>query len=378
MISIAASTKPSSFGTDTSTLTAYNRGIKNRVIPEVNVPYNEPTDLASINYNIGLNLGKLTPYFAGLESYFIDGFWFFDKEKIASFDVAKSGDYKNTLKDLIATTKNFFNDANKFSAIIPTKLTFTIDGIGGIIIGTLFKIPPKFIPAGYKGTKGIGRQLGYIVTNLGHNLQNGDWTTDIIAQTIILENVKDEGIGFDYSQILVPLPDGGVEIGVTGPINKGTPSTTKVPDDLKPIGNGEITEDKLKAISTQPKYKLYTAAADAFVQMETDAKKAGFTLPLTSAYRTLAEQEKVYKDYNGVGVAPVGTSPHGWGIAIDISPSHFGGVKRTTSSRVNEVQRQTKLYKWLETNAAKYNFYNPPALQDGQGYDEWWHWEWWG
>jgi hypothetical protein len=27
--------------------------------------------------------------------------------------------------------------------------------------------------------------------------------------------------------------------------------------------------------------------------METDAKKAGFTLPLTSAYRTLAEQEKV-------------------------------------------------------------------------------------
>jgi D-alanyl-D-alanine carboxypeptidase len=202
--------------------------------------------------------------------------------------------------------------------------------------------------------------------------------SSLYKETKLLENVKDEGIGFDYSQILVPLPDGGVEIGVTGPINKGTPSTTKVPDDLKPIGNGEITEDKLKTISTQPKYKLYTAAADAFVQMETDAKKAGFTLPLTSAYRTLTDQERVYKEYNGVGVAPVGTSPHGWGIAIDISPSHFGGVKRTTSSRVNEVQRQTKLYKWLETNAAKYNFYNPPALQDGQGYDEWWHWEWWG
>lgn len=379
MISIAASTRPSSLGTDTSTLTAYNRGIQNRIIPEIAPPYPEDSNnLATLNYNIGLNLGKLTPYFAGLESYFIDGFWFFDKEKISSFDVAKSSDYKNTLKDLIATTKNFFNDPNKFSAIIPTKLSFTIDGIGGIIIGNLFKVPASFLPSGYKGNKKIGRQLGYIVTNLGHSIQNGDWTTEVTAQTIILENAIAEGAEFDYNKILVPLPDGGTAIGALGPVNSGTPSTTKVPSDLKPLGNGKITEDKLKTISTQPTYKLYPPAADAFIRMEADAKKAGFTLPLTSAYRTLARQEEVYKDYNGVGVAPAGSSPHGWGIAIDITPSHFGGVKRTTSPRVNEVQRQTPLYKWLEANASKYNFFNPPALQDGQGYDEWWHWEWWG
>jgi hypothetical protein len=376
MISIAASTKPSSFGTDTSTLTAYNRGIKNRIIPEIIPPYYENTDLASINYNIGVNLGKLTPYFVGLESYFIDGFWFFDKEKISSFDVAKSGDYKDTLKDLIATTKNFFADLNKFSAIIPTKLTFTIDGIGGIIIGTLFKIPPGFMPAGYKGSKGIGRQLGYIVTNLGHNIQSGDWTTDIIAQTIILEDAKDEGIGFDYSQILVSLPDGRIAIGASTPISRGT-VTTKVPISLDGEINGDIDEYYLATISTQPKYKLYSIAADLFIRMEADAKKAGFTLPIVSAYRTVADQERVYKQYDGVGVALPGTSPHGWAIAIDINPSHFGGIKRTTNTRINEIQRQTKLYKWLEANASKYNFYNPPALQDGQGYDEWWHWEYW-
>jgi hypothetical protein len=62
-----------------------------------------------------------------------------------------------------------------------------MDGIGGLIIGHIFKIPEELLPRGYKGET-LGSKLGHIVTSIGHSVSNNDWTTNIDAQTIVLDN----------------------------------------------------------------------------------------------------------------------------------------------------------------------------------------------
>ena len=63
----------------------------------------------------------------------------------------------------------------------------------------------------------------------------------------------------------------------------------------------------------------------------------------------------------GVAAAPPGTSKHGWGQAIDASG--FG------NGPGNEK------FDWMEANAGKYGWVNPPwAKKAGAGYEPW-HWE---
>jgi lysozyme family protein len=66
-----------------------------------------------------------------------------------------------------------------------------IDGIGGIVIGNLFKINNSILPAGYKGLSGFGRQLGFIVKNFHHKIENNDWVTTIEAYPFLIPEVQD-------------------------------------------------------------------------------------------------------------------------------------------------------------------------------------------
>ncbi len=87
--------------------------------------------------------------------------------------------------------------------IPPTKLSLTMDGIGGIIIGNIFQIPEENLPEGYKGKNKVGRKIGYIVTGIGHKISITDWTTTIDAQTIILSE-QDKRKDYSYDGIIIP------------------------------------------------------------------------------------------------------------------------------------------------------------------------------
>jgi N-acetyl-anhydromuramyl-L-alanine amidase AmpD len=63
-----------------------------------------------------------------------------------------------------------------------------MDGIGGIIIGSMFKIPPDILPRGYTGIGGAGALVGYLVTSVAHSIgSDNDWKTTLGAQFIILD-----------------------------------------------------------------------------------------------------------------------------------------------------------------------------------------------
>lgn len=68
------------------------------------------------------------------------------------------------------------------AAFIPVSVTITLDGIGGILMGNVFKIPENRLPISLKGNK-----IGFIVAGLVHNLDEGRWTTEIRGQIIKLK-----------------------------------------------------------------------------------------------------------------------------------------------------------------------------------------------
>lgn len=133
-----------------------------------------------------------------------------------------------------------------------------------------------------------------------------------------------------------------------------------LPADLKGKENGKLPTSILKEI---PGGFLHHKAADAFIAMRKEARKAGIVLEPTSSadtYRRFSIQLKAFlhrydntvrktvpKKYQSklwwlkpgfAGVAVPGTSNHGWGLAIDIKDAN------------------QKKIEWLLKNADKFGF----------------------
>ena len=155
------------------------------------------------------------------------------------------------------------------------------------------------------------------------------------------------------------------------------PSTTaKAPDNGEAIGepqleeaqsgwgnhsNGEIPDSDLQTLSFSPESKMNKQAAAAMEEMN-KAYKAdnGSNLLINEAYRDCATQIRYARELGAVAApAPPCRSNHGWGLAADISVGGFG----------------SPVYKWLEANAHKYGYVNPPWARPGGSKPEAWHWE---
>jgi hypothetical protein len=184
VIAVGAQVGGGAMATDNNTMLDFNKGLEDRIIPKKIDPTTDPNQSSAetiLNQaqNVTDSLKSLYEFFGDQSfSAFTD----------ANFDTDKASDYKNSLKDLINFFKNLTKSNIKNRAIIPTKLSITMDGIGGLVIGHIFKIPEELLPKGYKGEGSLGSKLGHIVTGIGHSIDNtGDWTTNIDAQTIILD-----------------------------------------------------------------------------------------------------------------------------------------------------------------------------------------------
>jgi hypothetical protein len=172
-------------------MVAFNKNISDRIVPakiDPNIGDNEVQAEQEQLENLKVNLSTIYSFLGDTNSFYLF-------TSIANFDANNASTYKTALRDLIAYFKSIGNSTSKNRAIIPTKLSVEMDGIGGLIIGHIFKIPDDLLPKGYKGGS-LGSKQGYIVTGIGHKVSNSDWTTEIGAQTIILDDPT--GLKVDY------------------------------------------------------------------------------------------------------------------------------------------------------------------------------------
>jgi hypothetical protein len=125
-----------------------------------------------------------------------------------------------------------------------------------------------------------------------------------------------------------------------------------VPEVLQTYGNGRIPKEMLTPIGIG-QHRLWSVAAGAFVTMRAAAAADGVDIGVTDSYRAydqqveLAANKGLYKN-GGLGAVP-GTSPHGWGLALDVDVDPKGLA-------------------WLRANGASFGFAETTPREP-------WHWE---
>jgi hypothetical protein len=192
IIAIGAQVQGGAGASEVNTLVDYNRGLTDRIIPQKL----SPNSAALTNQQKLDNTQKsFAEFLTALFGYPLFG------GGISPYDPNKAARLANSLRDLINLFQTYERGDATNRAILPTKLSIEMDGIGGIIIGNVFRIPNDVLPQGYSGT---GADIGYVVTGIGHSIQNNDWITKIDAQFIILD--APSGIKLTPARVQAPPP----------------------------------------------------------------------------------------------------------------------------------------------------------------------------
>lgn len=203
-----------------------------------------------------------------------------------------------------------------------------------------------------------------------------------LADTINTSKAGDGQISGNIKGSFSPIVSTIVENGViNGDINgSGNIKFTKVPNISGVIRGNSRPEESV----------LLTEAVVPFQNMMTDLveymKGQNFKNPkitYTSMYRTYEHQQVMYKQNGGLGTANVGTSNHGWGIAVDLlmldeNGNEFKITPKTGSKKENFDFKINKVYGWLIKNGYRYGWVNPAKLRDGVNLEEHWHFEYHG
>jgi hypothetical protein len=422
MVAIGAQAQGGALGENVNTMIDFNRNLTDRIIPVKDSPRAPKTTVktaAEIKAESEEkekvrkeNLSVLIDFIAKL-----DADWW---ESKGDFDAGEASKYSNALKDQINYYRNNTDADNKNRAIIPTKLSIEMDGISGMIIGNIFRIPEEVLPKGYRGVDGIGpEKLAYVVTGLGHSVQNNDWKTKIDSQFIILDDPKggmstgdskaikagnknvsedkgilekivnkvEEGIE-DAKRKVEQIINGGeppkAPVKTTGTGCQAlTPNISSISDSELDIVKGPFTSNtgpvqELAVIDGKPVGK---DVVKAIILMKRAAKidnidlrvNSGFRSPYTAINKvstkgttvTAEAQDTLYAKFLKRGkplTAAPGTSPHGYAIAFDLNTGTVTGAIDT----VGPLNKS--LYQWLITNAYKFGFVRYVAKEE-------WHWQ---
>lgn len=182
IIAVAAQSDAGKLGLENSTMIAYNTGIRDRMISKRDNPIASNTSKEQQSAGFTIALTDLSELFSSMDRGWTDSELHVD-------DIEK---YKKALTDIIVFFTSQYKSDNKYKSILPTKLSLTTDGVGGLIIGNIFNIDKTFTPQGYKGNKGVGIDLQYIITNIKQEVgSNGQWTTIIEGNPFIPDSTFD-------------------------------------------------------------------------------------------------------------------------------------------------------------------------------------------
>jgi zinc D-Ala-D-Ala carboxypeptidase len=141
----------------------------------------------------------------------------------------------------------------------------------------------------------------------------------------------------------------------------------------------EAPELELVTISANRGIRMRKAAAQKFEEMVAAARSSGVILVPISGFRSVKDQEQLFF---GVGAqrnqrpaeraalsAPPGHSEHHTGYAVDVGD----GAVPATNLQTNFDN--TKAYRWLQANAARFSFEMSFPKDNAQGVSyEPWHW----
>ena len=193
IVAIGSQAKGGQGGIQNKTMTQFNTNIVDRILGDKVDPYDNKATLDTLAQGLAGIIVLYSTLGYPVQSN--------EENKLNISEYISRA--KNALRDLIVYFQNFYtNSPGADRNILPFKFSFETDGIGGLVIGSLFRISEDIIPKGYRGST-AGVQLAQTVTGIAHSLQNNDWTTKIDALNLIL----DRKINGEYNAIVKDLPN---------------------------------------------------------------------------------------------------------------------------------------------------------------------------
>ena len=224
IIAIGSQAQGGELGIQNNTIIDWNKGLLDRVVPKKTFPV--AANALSSQQN------KKEPKMANSLATIVLLLASLNAEPGTGTDAdisALSSRSKTALRDLIVYFQSIVNSPGANRNLIPTKFSFEMDGIGGLVIGHLFTINDDILPKGYKYIKGSSSILAQTITNISHTIGNSDWTTNIDALNIILDDIKSSFNTLDINNI--------VQEAVDATITDGTNLTPAPPGPPPPGGN---------------------------------------------------------------------------------------------------------------------------------------------
>lgn len=167
---------------------------------------------------------------------------------------------------------------------------------------------------------------------------------------------------------------------LNSPVASSNGSVAAVEDNGVLLGHfryAEAPPAELKSIGGS--FKLRSAAAKKFQAMVAAARSAGVNLATISAFRSVAEQQRLFFDVKAERgqvttkraevSAPPRHSEHHTGYAVDLGDGNAPGAN------LNQSFENTAASKWLQANGARYSFELsfPQGNAQGVSYEPW-HW----
>lgn len=315
--------------------------------------------------------------------------------------------------DLLKYELGYYTQQGNIAGIgfIPINLSVTCDGLSGPRIYESYTINDTLLPENYKNN------IKFITKGVSHKIDGNGWYTTLESLSAprldelkqasfpvetVNNNVNNNAnVVKSYTESSnVPTPKGsGLCKSVSNIPDVNYVRNNKIGGDLNSnpeiksrkaqgIGNGD-TKGLVKIVATGNnalaiggESALLTPRAKAALDnWMNDITNQGGCMTISSVFRTYSQQYAVkqqkIKEGRGSSAATPGSSPHGWGIAIDIREL-YRLVNGNSSPSANAKARESKVYKFIAAAGEKYGWYNPWRLADGSGTDECWHFEYWG
>lgn len=238
IIAIGAQAKGGQMGIQNNTMIDFNRNITDRIIPEKYLPQNNSYNKSS-SANMAASLASIVNLFAAFNSTGVNSNTNTTSTADGSLDILYAR-AKNSLRDLIIYFQSTYSSSGSNRNLIPVKFSFEMDGIGGLVIGHLFKIPDHVLPKGYKGA-GVGNRLAQTVTGISHKVDKGDWITTIDALNFVLSDKTNNFKNIDIKSIIndaykaTQTPIGGISGNIIGGIGNLFGFITGKPDRITHI-----------------------------------------------------------------------------------------------------------------------------------------------
>ncbi|MDB4343433.1 hypothetical protein OAA15_00270 [bacterium] len=175
-------------GYNTSVFNAFNVGISDRLSQPIKSSFNgKQTDESTLNkWNINILINNIITYL----------------KKINKFEFQLSDDESRALSSDMRDLVNYTNHLNPIHNLnfgtytpIPLNLSITLDGVSGIKVGNIFRLPADRLPRQYKvmnedlygkGTFGKPR-VAFIVFGIDQNVDQAGWITTLDCQMVLLK-----------------------------------------------------------------------------------------------------------------------------------------------------------------------------------------------